>query len=441
MRSQRPKVLHRLAGRPLLMHVLATARQLNPRDLVLVVGHGAEAVRAACAEQNDLHYVLQAQQRGTGHAVLQAESLLRDEAIVLVLYGDVPLVQADTLRALLDQAHDRPAVLVAELTDPSGYGRIVLDPEGRVAAIVEQRDASPEQLAVRLVNTGIIAAPAQHLRRWLRALSTDNAQGEYYLTDIFAQAAAEGLAAAAVRLSNPAEAEGVNDPAQLAAMERHYQRTQAQALMREGLRLSDPQRFDLRGELRFGQDVEIDFDVLIEGSVELGDGVQIGPWCRLRNCQLAAGTIVDAHSDLDGVLTEGPCRIGPYARLRPGSVLAAGAQIGNFVETKATRIGANSKASHLSYLGDAEIGSAVNIGAGTITCNYDGANKWTTRIGDRVFIGSNSSLVAPVEIGDGATIGAGSVICKDAPAESLTLARVRQAVVPGWRRPKKQSQD
>jgi bifunctional UDP-N-acetylglucosamine pyrophosphorylase/glucosamine-1-phosphate N-acetyltransferase len=436
MKSALPKVLQPIAGRPMLAHVIATARRLNADGIHIVYGHGGEHVRAVFADQTDLHWALQAQQLGTGHAVLQALPVVPNAARMLVLYGDVPLIRAETLRALL-AADAELAVLAAEPDDPLGYGRIVLDGNGNVHAIVEQKDATPEQRAIRLINTGIIVAEAAWLRRWLEKVGNANAQGEYYLTDVFAAAANEGRAAAVVRCSDPIETEGVNDPWQLATLERAFQHRAAKALAEHGVRIADPSRFDQRGEVEVGRDVEIDVDVILEGKVVLGDGVRIGPFSRLKNVELGAGTVVQAHCDLEGVTTQAACTIGPFARLRPGTELAEGVHVGNFVEIKKSRIGDGSKANHLSYLGDAEIGARVNIGAGTITCNYDGVNKFQTRIDDGAFIGSNSALVAPVTIGENATIGAGSVITKDAPADQLSVARGRQTSIEGWKRPSK----
>ncbi|WP_290890485.1 bifunctional UDP-N-acetylglucosamine diphosphorylase/glucosamine-1-phosphate N-acetyltransferase GlmU [Arenimonas sp.] len=437
MKSRTPKVLQAIAGRPMLAHAIDTARSLGAAGIHIVYGHGGDQVRAAFAGQADLHWAEQAKQLGTGHAVLQAMPGVPDRARVLVLYADVPLITVDTLRRLLEAAGSRAAVLTETLDDPTGYGRVVLDGNGDVQAIVEDKDADERQRAVRLVNTGVVAAPAADLRRWLGRLGNDNAQAEYYLTDIFAMARADGRAAAQVGCAVRGEAEGANDPIQLARLERAFQRRAAEALMREGVRLADPARYDQRGTVVAGRDVEIDANVILEGHVVLGDEVRIGPFCRLRDVVLGAGTVVRAHSDLEGVAAGAGCTIGPYARLRPGTELADDVHIGNFVETKKARLGPGSKANHLSYLGDAEIGSAVNIGAGTITCNYDGVNKSTTTIGDGAFIGSNSSLVAPVTIGEQATIGAGSVISKPAPAGKLTVARGRQQTVDGWQRPTK----
>ena len=438
MKSALPKVLQPIAGRPMLAQVIEAARALNPAGIHVVYGHGGDQVQAAFSDQTDLQWAHQAQQLGTGHAVAQAMPQVPDAASVLVLYGDVPLTRAETLERLL-AAPGRVAVLVAEPEDPSGYGRIVRDAEGRVAAIVEHKDASDEQRRIRTINTGIIAAESTALRRWLSALSNHNVQGEYYLTDIFASAAGEFSPAEMVLVADPIEAEGANDPWQLSQLERAYQLRAARALCTQGARVLDPSRFDQRGTVKVGRDVEIDVDVVLEGEVELGDGVRIGPFTRLKDVKLGAGTRVRAHCDLEGVVCGDAAQIGPYARLRPGTVLADGVHVGNFVETKKITLGLGSKANHLSYLGDAVIGAGVNIGAGTITCNYDGVNKFTTTIEDGVFVGSNSSLVAPVTLGRNATIGAGSVITKNAPADQLTVARGRQMSIEGWQRPKKKS--
>ena len=436
MRSALPKVLQPIAGRPMLAHVIAAARELEPSGIHIVHGHGGDAVQRAFAGQPDLLWSHQATRLGTGHALQQAMHAVPDPATVLVLYGDVPLIRPSTLRTLL-ASPARMAVLVAEPADPTGYGRIVRDVEGHVAKIVEQRDADEEQRRIRIVNTGILAAESTALKRWLVHIKNENVQGEYYLTDIFAMAAEEYTAADMVLAEDAGEAEGANDPWQLAQLERAFQLRAARTLCEAGVRLLDPSRFDQRGTVSAGQDVELDVGVILEGHVELGDGVRIGPFCRLKDVRLAAGTEVRAHCDLDGVVTEGAVHIGPYARLRPGTVLADGAHIGNFVETKNIVLGVGSKANHLTYLGDAVIGAGVNIGAGTITCNYDGANKSTTTIEDNAFIGSNSALVAPVTIGAGATIAAGSVITKNAPAGELTLGRARQTTVEGFVRPVK----
>ena len=436
MKSARPKVLQAIAGRPMLGHVIAAARSLEAAGIHIVHGNGGDQVRAAFADQTDLHWAEQARQLGTGHAVQQAMPAIPGAARVLVLYGDVPLIRVETLRLLL-QAPGPLAVLAAELDDPTGYGRLLLDETGHVAAIVEQKDADAETLRIRWVNTGILVADAMALRRWLENIGNGNSQGEYYLTDIFALAAAEFSPAACVRVADPVETEGANDPWQLARLERALQLRMARALAEQGVRFADPSRFDQRGSVLVGRDVEIDVDVVLEGHVVLGAGVRIGSFCRLRDVVLGAGTVVHAHCDLDGVAAGDDCSIGPFARLRPGTVLSGHVHVGNFVETKNARVGAGSKANHLSYLGDAEIGAGVNIGAGTITCNYDGVNKFVTVIGDGAFIGSNTSLVAPVTVGNEATIGAGSVITKDAPPGQLTVARGHQVSVTGWRRPKK----
>ena len=359
-----------------------------------------------------------------------------DDARVLVLYGDVPLIRSATLQRLLD-APGALAVLAAELDDPTGYGRILRDPQGRVGAIVEHKDANDTQRTIRLVNTGVIVADAKALRRWLSNLSNGNSQGEYYLTDVFAMAAHEFSGADIAIADDPLDTEGANDPWQLAQIERAFQRRAVRALCDAGARFADTDRVDVRGEVTVGRDVEIDANVLFEGRVVLGDGVRIGPFCRLKNVELAAGTEVRAHCDLEGAITEGAVQIGPFARLRPGTVLADGVHIGNFVETKNAKIGTGSKANHLTYLGDAVIGAGVNVGAGVITCNYDGANKYTTTIEDGAFVGSNAALVAPVTIGRNATIGAGSVVNKAAPDGQLTVARARQITLDGWKRPVK----
>jgi bifunctional UDP-N-acetylglucosamine pyrophosphorylase/glucosamine-1-phosphate N-acetyltransferase len=435
MKSAKPKVLLPLAGRPMLAHVLDAARALQPARIHIVHGHRGEQVQAAFSDADNTTWVHQPEQRGTGHAVKLAMPGIPDAARVLVLYGDVPLIRTDTLRTLLGL--EAPlAALVTQLDDPHGYGRVVRDGRGRVRAIVEEKDCTAEQRAITWINSGILAADARALRGWLDGLTDANAQREYYLTDVFAQADMENRPAETSVCTNPQEVFGANDPWQLAELERLYQRQRATQLAMAGVRFADPARFDARGDVRVGRDVEIDVDVILEGRVELGDEVRIGPFCRVRDSALATGTVVHAHVDLDGVITHGPCEIGPFARLRPGTNVGADARIGNFVETKNTRIGAHSKANHLSYLGDAQIGTHVNIGAGTITCNYDGALKHTTMIDDGAFIGSNAALVAPVKIGKDATIGAGSVISEEAPAGELTVARAQQKTIPGWKRPR-----
>jgi bifunctional UDP-N-acetylglucosamine pyrophosphorylase/glucosamine-1-phosphate N-acetyltransferase len=436
MKSALPKVLLPLAGKPLLAHVLATARALAPAQIHIVHGHRGEQVQAAFADQRDLVWVHQAQQHGTGHAMQLAMPGVPDAARVLVLYGDVPMLRASTLRSLIDVPAPL-AVLTAELPDPRGYGRILLDDARSVRGIVEEKDCTPEQRSIRTINSGVIAANARALRGWLGRLDNRNAQAEFYLTDVFGFATADGEPAAAVACADASAIAGANDAWQLAQLERSYQLRAARNLCAQGVRFADPARFDLRGELHAGSDVEIDVDVVLEGKVSLGDGVHVGAFCRINNCALAAGTEVRAHCDLDGVVTHGACTIGPFARLRPGAELAAGAHVGNFVEVKNTSIGENSKANHLTYLGDASVGAGVNIGAGTITCNYDGVNKHRTVIEDGAFIGSNTALVAPVTVGKQATIGACSTVSKDAPAGELTVARAKQQTVPGWKRPQK----
>ena len=435
MRSARPKVLMPLAGKSMLGHVLDVARALEPAAIHIVYGHGGDQVRAAFADP-DLSWVHQPEQRGTGHAVKLAMNSVPDDARVLVLYGDVPLIRSETLKDLMEISGPL-AALVTQLEEPYGYGRIIRDGIGRVRAIVEEKDCTVEQRAITWVNSGILAAEARRMRVWINNLSSDNAQREYYLTDVYAQASEEGEPAEASHCANPQEVFGANDPWQLASLERQYQRLRATELATAGVRFTDPVRFDVRGKASVGRDVEIDVDVILEGDVHLGDEVTIGPFTRIANSRLAAGTVVRAHCDLDGVITHGPCVIGPFARLRPGTELGAGTRVGNFVEIKNTQLGTGSKINHLSYVGDAEIGTNANIGAGTITCNYDGVNKHRTSIGDGAFIGSNASLVAPVSIGRNATIGAGSVITRTAPDDELTLTRARQVTISDWQRPKK----
>ena len=429
MRSEQPKVLLPLAGRPLLAHVLDCARALDPMRINVVYGHRGEAVRSAFSSAQDLHWIHQALQRGTGHAVRLALEDVPEQARVLVLYGDVPLLRPEVLRRLVD-ARTPLALLAAEVLDPTGYGRVMRDGLGQVRAVVEERDADTEQRSVRWINTGILAADARRLRVWAANVRDTNAQREFYLTDIFAQAAEEGVPGSCIEVADAREVLGANDAVQLAELEAHFRERAALEMMRKGVRLADPRRFDQRGTVRVGRDVEIDVDVILEGDVELGDGVHIGPFCRLRDVRLGAGTEILGHCELQGVVTAEACRIGPFARLRPGSELAEGVAVGNFVEVKNTQLGSYTKVGHLSYLGDADIGRHVNIGAGTITCNYDGHSKHRTKIDEAAFIGSNSALVAPVHIGARATVGAGSVITKDAPAGQLTLARARQVTLP-----------
>ncbi|OCX18321.1 bifunctional UDP-N-acetylglucosamine diphosphorylase/glucosamine-1-phosphate N-acetyltransferase GlmU [Stutzerimonas nitrititolerans] len=436
MRSALPKVLHPVAGQAMLAHVIETARSLKPNAIHVVIGHGAERVREQLAA-TDLNFVVQAEQLGTGHAVAQALPALSAER-VLILYGDVPLIEAQTLERLLHKVGQQQlALLTVELADPTGYGRIVRDGQGVVQAIVEHKDASAEQKLIREGNTGILAVPGERLGDWLGRLSNSNAQGEYYLTDVIAMAVADGLVVATEHPADAMEVQGANDRIQLAELERHYQQRAARRLMAQGVTLRDPARFDLRGTASVGRDVLIDVNVILEGTVVIEDEVQIGPNCVIKDSTLRRGAIVKANSHLEGAELGEGADCGPFARLRPGAVLAARAHVGNFVEVKNAQLGEGAKAGHLAYLGDAEIGARSNIGAGTITCNYDGANKSRTVLGEDVFIGSNSSLVAPVNLGDGATTGAGSVITADVPADTLALGRARQALVPGWRRPQK----
>ncbi|MFC3652764.1 bifunctional UDP-N-acetylglucosamine diphosphorylase/glucosamine-1-phosphate N-acetyltransferase GlmU [Dyella humi] len=437
MKSKKAKVLMPLAGRPLLAHVLATARALQPEAIHVVYGFHGDQVLAAFDGQPDLRWTLQAEQLGTGHAVEQALRNVPDEVRVLVLYGDVPLTRAETLQRLV-QTESSLSMLATRVANPQGYGRVLRDGNCSVRAVVEEKDADDAQRAINLINTGIVSADAVSLRQWIGKLDRNNAQGEYYLTDIFQMAAEEGRAAQCIECEDPMEAAGANTPSQLTELEDAYRQRAVHALMLEGVRVVDPRRVDVRGVVKAARDVEIDIDVILEGDVQLGDDVRIGPFSRLKDVHLAAGTVVHAHCELEGVITHGPCLIGPFARMRPGTELAAGVHVGNFVETKKARIGEGSKANHLTYLGDTVIGRHVNVGAGTITCNYDGVNKFVTTIEDGAFIGSNAALVAPVTVGAQATIGAGSVITKDAPAGELTVARGRQATLHGWRRPEKQ---
>jgi len=437
MLSDLPKVLQPLARRPLLAHVLDTARALSPAAIHIVYGHGGDAVRAAYPDPG-LGWALQAEQLGTGHALMQAMPAIPDDHQVLVLYGDVPLLRAATLTALLERAGDASlALLSVVLEDPTGYGRVLRDNAGNVYRIVEQKDANRKELGVREANTGVMVAPAAALRRWLGRLSNDNAQGEYYLTDVVTLAVKDGFKVEAVAAPTAAEVLGVNDRLQLAELEAEVRREAARALMRAGVTLADPARLDVRGHVRCGRDVQLDVNVVLEGEVVLGDRVVVGAGCVLRDTTVEADSVLQPYSVLDGAHVGARCVVGPYARLRPGARLLPGAHVGNFVELKNATLGAGSKANHLSYLGDATVGDAVNIGAGTITCNYDGVNKWPTTIEDGAFIGSGTMLVAPVTVGRGATIGAGSTITKSAPRAGLTVERSRQQTLSGWRRPDK----
>lgn len=436
MRSALPKVLHPVAGKTMLGHVIDRARELAPQRIHVVIGHGAETVKQRLAA-DDLNFVVQQERLGTGHAVAQALPHLSAER-VLILYGDVPLIETSTLERLLEQVNAQQlALLTVELADPTGYGRILRDNRGEVYAIVEHKDADATQKAIREGNTGILAVPGERLGEWLGRLSNSNAQGEYYLTDVIAMAVSDGLRVATAQPDDAMEVQGANDRKQLADLERHYQWRAAQALMTQGVTLLDPTRFDLRGQVQTGRDVTIDINVILSGTVVIEDNVEIGPNCVIHNSTLKRGAVIKANSHLDGAVVGEGADVGPFARLRPGSVLEARVHVGNFVELKNAHLNEGSKAGHLSYLGDAVLGKNCNVGAGTITCNYDGANKYRTEIGDDVFIGSNSSLVAPVTLGDGATTAAGSTITENVPAQTLALGRARQVNKPDWQRPLK----
>lgn len=436
MKSALPKVLHPIAGRPMVQHVVDAAAALSPANTVVVYGHGGERVREAVSGER-LRWAEQAEQLGTGHAVAQALPHLNED-VVLVLYGDVPLIRPETLRDFVARVNDRSlALMTLELEDPAGYGRIVRDDQGQVTRIVEQKDASDDEKRIREINTGILACSRRFLNDSLPGLSNRNAQGEYYLTDLIAMAVDAGMEVVTEQPQHAWEVDGVNDRVQLARLERVYQRVRAEALMRGGVTLLDPARLDIRGAVSTGTDVTIDVNVVLEGKVTLGDGVRIGPNCVIRDADIAAGAVIEANSVIDDAVVGEGCNVGPFARLRPGTELAAKARIGNFVETKKARIGEGSKVNHLTYIGDSRIGKGVNVGAGTITCNYDGVNKFQTVMKDGVFIGSNSSLVAPVTIGENATVGAGSVVTKDVPDNGLAVARGQQRNIENWPRPAK----
>jgi len=438
MVSNLPKILHPLGGRPLLAHVLSAASSLEAAVRVVVYGHGGEAVKTAFAGEPGVLWVEQAEQLGTGHAVAQALPLLDDAGVTLVLYGDVPLIQPETLQPLVAAARQgQLALLTVELADPAGYGRIVRDDQGRVQRIVEEKDATPSERCLSEINTGILAVSTTKLRGWVAGLTNENAQGEYYLTDIIALAVRDGVPVEPFTVTEPLEVQGVNDRRQLALLERFHQARQAETLMRHGATLLDPARVDVRGPLSTGQDVVIDVNVVFEGTVRLGHRVKIGPFCVLKDAVIGDDVEILSHCRIEGAEVGPGAQIGPFARLRPDTRLAAGVHIGNFVETKKTTIGPGSKVNHLTYLGDAEVGAEVNVGAGTITCNYDGANKHKTVIEDGAFIGSNSSLVAPVRIGKGATIGAGSSVSRSVPDGSLCLTRAPLKEVANWERPVK----
>jgi bifunctional UDP-N-acetylglucosamine pyrophosphorylase/glucosamine-1-phosphate N-acetyltransferase len=439
MRSALPKVLHTLGGLPLLQHVIRAARQLEPSSIHVVYGHGGEQVREALGHEA-VSWVLQDEQLGTGHAVEQVMPSIPDDDTTLVLYGDVPLIQAQTLRNLVDKARQGAlSVLTAMLDDPYGYGRIIRDTDGKLVGNVEQKDASEEQQRIREVNTGFLAAPAARLRSWLDRLDNSNAQGEFYLTDVIALAAADGVGVNSTSAESDYEILGVNDRVQLAALERIFQRNEAERLMRSGVSLADPARFDLRGDLSAGQDCYIDVNTILDGTIKIGDRVKIGPNCLIKNAVIGDDVEILGHCVIDEAKIGAASRIGPFARIRPETRLAEQVHVGNFVEIKKSQIASASKINHLSYIGDTQMGSKVNVGAGTITCNYDGAYKHLTEIGDDVFIGSDTQLVAPVKVGDGATIGAGSTITREVPEGELVLSRTPQQVRHGWKRPVKKS--
>ncbi|SDC48186.1 bifunctional UDP-N-acetylglucosamine pyrophosphorylase / Glucosamine-1-phosphate N-acetyltransferase [Acinetobacter kookii] len=436
MRSSLPKVLQPLAGRPLLGHVIETAKKLNAKNIITIFGHGGNLVQQAFAQEN-VQWVEQAEQLGTGHAVKVTLPVLPTDGVSLILSGDVPCISQDTLEKLLAVSRETGIGLVTlTLADATGYGRIVRE-NNKIQAIVEHKDASDAQRQIKEINTGIYCVSNAKLHQWLPKLSNNNAQGEYYLTDIVAMAIADGLEVSSVEPERAFEVEGVNDRIQLAALEREFQAYQAKLLMQQGVHIIDPSRFDLRGKLTVGQDVRIDINVIIEGNCELGDNVEIGAGCVIKNSKIASGTKVQPYSIFDNAVVGEDTQIGPFARLRPGAKLANEVHIGNFVEVKNSTIGLGSKANHFTYLGDAEVGAGSNIGAGTITCNYDGANKFKTIIGDSAFIGSNSSLVAPVSIGNGATVGAGSVITRDVAENSLAFERSKQVAKENYQRPQK----
>lgn len=438
MKSDLPKVLQPLAGRPLLGHVISTAKSLNPASVHVVFGHGGDRVRETFAADSTLQWALQAEQLGTGHAVQQALPALNDDAVALILYGDVPLIRADTLANLLGLASERAmSLLTVMLDDPTGYGRIVRDADGKVLRIVEQKDATADELAIREGNTGVMAVPVTRLRSWLARLKNSNAQGEYYLTDIIEMAVADGIEVKPLIAPTIAEVLGINDKLQLAEVEAEHRRLRARELMQAGATLVDPARVDVRGTLSIGRDVLIDINVVFEGRVTLGDRVRIGPNCVLRDCEIANDAVIHPNCVIEQASVGAGSLIGPFARLRPGAKLADDVHIGNFVEVKNSSMATGAKANHLAYVGDATVGARVNIGAGTIVANYDGANKHHTTIGADAHTGSNSVLVAPITIGEGATVGAGSTVTKDVPAGKLTVARAKQLTLDGWKRPQK----
>ena len=437
MRSDLPKVLHKVANKPMVEHVIDTARSLKPGAVNLIYGHGGEQLQNTI-QGDDLTWVEQREQLGTGHAVQQVIPYLKDDEKVVILYGDVPLLTESTLIKLLTATQTTElGLLTMTLDDPNGYGRIVRNTDKQVTGIVEQKDANAEQLAIQEVNTGIMIADGAKLKAWLENLSNDNAQKEYYLTDIVAMAAEQGVTIATAQPDATYEVEGANNRQQLAQLERAFQRRQADELMTQGVTLIDPARFDCRGKLTVGNDVTFDINVVIEGDVTIGNNVTVEPNCVIKDAIIGDNTVIRANSHIEGATVANNCKVGPFARLRPGAELADEAQVGNFVEMKKSRLGKGSKASHLTYLGDAQVGEYANIGAGTITCNYDGVNKFLTEIGNGAFIGSNSSLVAPVKIGNNATVGAGSVVTREVADEELAVARGKQRNISGWQRPQK----
>ncbi len=441
MKSRLPKVLHKLAGKPMVEHVYDRSRELKADSIHIVYGHGGDMLKQACAHF-DAQWHEQAEQLGTAHAVQQASPAIQDDNIALILYGDVPLIETATLQQLVQSVSgDDVALLTVELDDPTGYGRIVRDDDGNVIAIIEHKDASDEQRAICEINTGILAVGAGYLNQCLARIGNDNAQGEYYLTDLIALAVADGNRVVATHPQTSTEVEGVNDRIQLARLERVKQRQQAEAIMAEGVSLADPSRIDIRGELNVGNDAFIDVDCIFEGEVNIGPGAHIGAGCVISNSTIACDSHIKPHSVIENAIIDKNVEVGPFARIRPGTHLCENSKVGNFVETKNTVLGKGSKASHLSYLGDSEIGEEVNIGAGTITCNYDGANKHKTVIKDGAFIGSDTQLVAPVTVGKNATVGAGSTITRDTEDDVLVLSRSKQTSIRGWKRPVKKKQE
>lgn len=440
MKSKLPKVLHKVAGQPLLEHVVQAAQALMPAAIHVVVGHGADQVKAAMGAY-PINWVLQAERKGTGHAVLQAMPAVMIDSSVLVLYGDVPLLKAATLEALVAKASEAPALLTAMVENPFGLGRVIRDERGVLLEVAEEKDATSAQRQIKEINTGVLAAPASALLQYLPQVGSDNKQGEYYLPDVLSLAVGDGKFVGSSQATSELEVLGVNDLVQLNLVEREFQLRQAEVLMREGVSLADANRLDIRGNVCCGEDVSIDVNVVMEGKVELGSNVSIGPNCVLIDVAVADGATINAFSHLQDCVVGKDCSVGPYARLRPGTSLGEGARIGNFVETKKSNIGAGSKVNHLSYIGDCEMGSGVNIGAGTITCNYDGVNKFTTTIGEGVFVGSNSTLVAPVSIADGGFVGASTTLTKAVEENELAISRARQKNIKGWQRPSKNKKD